>query len=90
MTTPSSKSITTNLVTALKKKHAVWVTTAREIQSNMTEPVRLGINTMSNEQLRLISALESYVQNGQSAPLWQAQMALIRIILAEQRLRELY
>jgi hypothetical protein len=90
LTTPSSKSITSNLVTTLKKKHAAWVTTARTIQANMTEPVRLGINTMSNEQLRLISSLESYVQNGQSAPLWQAQTALIRIILAEQRLRELY
>lgn len=90
MTTPSSKSLTPKLVKNLKTKHTAWVSAARAIQTNMTEPVRLAINTMSNEQLRLISTLESYVQNGQSAPLWQAQSALIRILLAEQRLREFY
>lgn len=90
MTTPSSKSISTKVVANLKRKHTTWVTAARRIQTTMTEPVRLAINTMSNEQLRLISILEAYVQNGQSAPLWQAQTAMINIILAEQRLRELY
>jgi hypothetical protein len=90
MTTPSSKSLTAKLIVDLKHKHTTWVSTARAIQTNMTEPVRLAINTMSNEQLRLISTLESYVQNGQSAPLWQAQSSLIRILLAEQRLREFY